>query len=427
MRRLGFLAVSVLFVGAMAFGSDWPQYRGPNHDGRSDEKITKEWSAGGPPVVWKASMGLGFSSVAVAGGRAYCNGEKDGKECCFALDAETGKQLWMTPIGGSIKDRQGADGPRSTPAVNGDRVYLYGIYQELVCLDAATGKDIWKHDLRKENNWNITEIGISKWGGAASVVVEGDLLFVEGGGPGKGMMSFDKTSGKLAWAHGDDLMTHSTPTVATIHDVRQIIFLTRKGLVGCEPKTGKELWRYEWDKVGGNIASEAMSPVVGGDIVYCSASYKQGSGACQVTRKVDGTFAAKELWRVRGDTMENHWTTPVYQDGYLYGLYKKPFQLRCIDIKTGKEMWVKGGFTWQGGTTLVDGCVLVQDDGGDLVLVEATPKGFHELSRCKPLKGQCWTMATIANGKIYARSTNEGGKGAAGASGAIVCLDVAVK
>jgi outer membrane protein assembly factor BamB len=164
---------------------------------------------------------------------------------------------------------------------------------------------------------------------------------------------------------------------------------------------------------------------VGGDVVYCSAAYGVGAAACKVAK--DGaSWTAVKLWEEPGK-LQNHWTTPVYHDGYLYSLVKDRKTLSCIDVATGNEVWAQPGFTWQGATTFVDGCVLVQDDGGALVLVEATPKAYKEVARCKPLSGQCWTMATIAHGHIFCRSANEGGQNHAGTTGAIVCLDVSAK
>jgi outer membrane protein assembly factor BamB len=201
---------------------------------------------------------------------------------------------------------------------------------------------------------------------------------------------------------------------ATILGVRQIIFFTQKGLVSVLPGNGKVLWRHPFRF---NV-STASSPIVSGDIVYCSAGYGVGGGACKISKTAAG-FAAHELWRHEGGTV-NHWTTPVCKDGYLYGLFGfKEFgmaPLNCIEIATGKEVWSQPGFGSGGGTILVDGHVLVQGDKGPLVLVEATPAGYKEVARAQPLGGKCWTMAVVSNGRIYARNTKEG-----------VCLDVSAK
>ena len=161
-----------------------------------------------------------------------------------------------------------------------------------------------------------------------------------------------------------------------------------------------------------------MTPIVAGDIVYCSAGYGVGSGAYQISKSGD-SFSAKELWFQQANVINNHWSTPVHKDGYLYGLFgfkdygKCP--MKCVELATGKVVWSQEGFG-PGGCILVDGNLLVLGDAGQLVLVEATPKAYTEVARAKVLAGKCWSTPIVSNGRIYARSTKEG-----------VCLDVSGK
>ncbi len=404
-----------LFLGAALisasglFAADWTQYRGSNHDGSSPERISKSWPVEGPRVVWKAPLGDSFGSFAVAGGKAFCFiqrsiGGKD-MEVAVALDANSGKELWAVPLGKATYDRQGGDGPRSTPTVDGKRVYFLGAYQMLTCLDGDTGKKIWQHDLVGEFGGSII-----KWNNAASPVMDGNLIFVNAGGAGQSLIAFNKIDGKPVWKAEDDAPTHSSPVPATIHGTRQIIFLTQKGLVSVLPASGKVLWRFAYPFQ----ISSASSPIVWSNIVYCSAAYGVGAGACTVL-KTGNDFTAKQLWRREGDLM-THWTTPVCKDGFLYGIYGKhdpTAPLKCVDIATGKEIWSQPAFGSGGATILVDNCVLVQCERGPLILVEPTPKGYHELARAQIYAGKCWTMPVVSNGKIFARNTKEG-----------FCLDV---
>ncbi len=398
---LALLALSVVTV----LAADWPQYRGPSVDGSTTEGIAIKWPKDGPPVLWKATLGPSFGSFAVSGDRVFCFIQRaaggEDKEVAIALDVKSGKELWAVSLGKATYDKQGGDGPRSTPTVDGQRVYVLGAYQILTCLNAADGKIVWQHDLVKEFGGKVI-----KWNNAASPILEGDLIFVNAGGAGQGLLAFEKSSGKVVWKGEDDLPTHSSPVPATIHGVRQVIFFTQKGLVAVIPTTGKVLWRqpYKFD------VSTASSPIVSGDIVYCSAAYNVGAGAFRITK--DGeTFSSTQLWRQEGKLM-NHWTTPVCKDGYLYGLYghgkSDSAPLKCIEIATGKEMWSQDGFGAGGATVLVGGNVLVQSARGPLVLVEASPKAFRELARAQIFGGQCWTMPVVSGGKIFARNTKEG-------------------
>jgi len=404
------LVLLLVCVGMQLPAADWPQYRGPDGDGSTAEKILTAWPAEGPKLSWKAPLGPSFGSLVVSGGRAFCfiqrKVDEQDREVALALDANTGKELWVTPLGKATYDKQGGDGPRSTPTVDGKRVYFLGAYQVLTCLDAETGKQIWQHDI-------VSEFGgrVITWKSAASPVLSGNLIYVNGGGAGQALLAFDKSDGKVVWKTEDDAPTHSSPVQATIHGVPQVIFYTQKGLVSVGPETGKVLWRFAYPYQ----TSSASTPIVWSNIVYCSAAYGVGAGACQIVKNGD-TFTATELWRKKGE-LQNHWTSPVCQDGYIYGIYGRGQQqgapLKCVDIRTGEEKWSRDGFGGGGATILAAGNVLVQCDRGPLVLVAAKPDAYQELARAEIYGGQCWTMPVVSNGKIFARNTKEG-----------FCLDV---
>ncbi|MBI5819989.1 MAG: PQQ-binding-like beta-propeller repeat protein [Verrucomicrobia bacterium] len=409
-------AVCSLLVGAaFASAGDWPQYRGANHDGICTEQILATWTT--PREVWKTPTPGGFSCFAVGGGRVCTLVLGGGEEVCVAFDAATGKQLWAQPLGSAkydgggdngTKENRGGDGPRSTPTIDGDRVYVLTAQLSLFCLDAGSGKEIWKKDLCRELGGKMI-----RWQSAASPVMDGDLIFVCGG-DGGALAAINKKDGKVAWKGAAETLTHASPIVATILGVKQVIFFVKSGLVAVEPATGKELWRYAFPfKV-----STAASPVVSGDIVYCSAGYGVGSAAAKIA-KAGGKFTAKELWRTEGNTICNHWSTPVLKDGYLYGPFSfKQFgigPLKCVEVATGKEMWSKDGFG-PGGVVLVGNNFLALSDTGKLVLIEASPKGYKQLGEFQAIGGKCWNTFAISNGRVYLRSTTEG-----------ACLDVAGK
>ena len=393
---------------AVALAIDWPAYRGPAGDGVTADKILTHWPSDGPKILWTVPLGNAFGSFAVAGDKAFVFEKMDDGEACAALDAATGKQLWATKIDRTISDRQGGDGPRSTPAVDGENVYVLGTYLKLAALTAADGKLVWSHDL-------IAEFGGKDyhWGNAASPLIEGDLVIVAGGGRGESIIAFKKSTGEVAWKVLDEKITHATATPATIDGVHQDIFFMQSGLVSIAPETGAVLWRQPFPY---NV-STAASPVVEKDVVYCSAGYGVGAGVYRITKNGD-KFSSTQIWRMPGGDV-NHWSTPVIRGDYVYGLFGfkqfKTMPLKCIELATGREIWSKPGFG-QGGLVLVGDDLLVQSDTGQLVLAEATPTAYHALGVARPLGGKCWTMPVVADGKIYTRSTTEG-----------VCLDVSAK
>jgi outer membrane protein assembly factor BamB len=398
-----------------ALGGDWPQFRGPNHDGTSPETIPTKWPDSGLPQVWKSPLRNGFSTFSLGAGKVYTlvarEIEGTDQEVCVALNADTGQELWAVPMGIAKYDaggdsgtptNKGGDGPRSTPTYDNGKVYAFSSRLLLKCLNAGDGKEIWSCNLMKEHaGRNI------QWESAASPLIDGDLVFVAGGGPGESLLALDKKDGHVVWKEEDDLITQSTPVAATILGERQIIFYMQKGLVSVTPKTGAVLWRFT---IKGRPGA-ASSPVVAGDVVYATAAYGIGTAACKIARTGD-TWTATELWRDAGNKDANHWSTPVVMNGYIYGIFDQAkygtAPLKCIDLATGQEKWSKGGFGPGGITAVGGGNLLVLSDVGDLVLVKASPDDYAEMARTHVLDGKCWNSVAISNGRIYARSTKEG-------------------
>ena len=421
---------TALITGALAIqlnllqAADWSQYRGANQDGIAAEKTALNWPASGPKVLWKVPTPLGFSCFAVADGKAFTQIVRDiggaPKEVCLALDAATGKELWAAEMGPGTFDKggdsgtpenKGGNGPRSTPAVSDGKVYVFTQDLVLLCFDAQTGKQVWTKDLTKEHAGR----NIKPWRNAASPVIDGNLIFLAGGGPGQSLLGMDKATGKTVWKAHDEIITHSSPVVATILGVRQVIFFVKSGLLSVALKDGSELWRFPFEFK----TATAISPVVGGDIVFCSAGYNIGGAACKLTKNGD-KFAASQLWKISGDTkVSSLWSTPVFKDGYLYGMITaKKFgtgPLKCVELATGEVKWEQPGFG-AGNAILVGDKLLALSDDGQVALVEAKPDAYKELGRIKAVGGKCWSTPAFSNGRLYVRSTTEG-----------ACLDLAGK
>jgi outer membrane protein assembly factor BamB len=391
---------------------EWSQYRGPAGAGISADKIS--WSGNGPKCLWRTPTPAGFSSLSVGEGKVFTvvARDQDGvrAEVCIALDADSGKEVWAANTGtakyqgggdSGAQGNTGGDGPRSTPAISAGRVYVYSSDLVLHCLDSGTGKPVWKKDILAE--FGGKNIG---WKSAMSPLVDGDLVYVTGVGPGQSMLALNKRSGTIVWKTGEAPMTHATPVIANILGVHQVIFMMQSGLVAVDAAAGKPLWRFSFPY----RTCTGCSPIVAGDIVACTAGYEIGGAACRIVKKGAG-FEAEEIWRVKGNAeVASLWSTPVQKDGYLYGMISfKQFgrgPLKCVDLKIGAVKWEQPGFG--AGQVILAGDKLVAlSDDGQLVLVRADPAAYQELARFKALSGKCWSTPALNQGRLYVRSTKE--------------------
>ncbi|MGC8830807.1 MAG: PQQ-binding-like beta-propeller repeat protein [Verrucomicrobiia bacterium] len=410
-------AFCALLVGSYAaIGGDWNQYRGPNQDGISKEKFSVEAFKNGPKILWRIETPNGFSSFSVAAGKAFTvisrPVEGQLREVCIAVEANTGKELWSTPLGiakyqpggdTGTPDNKGGDGPRCTPTYNNGKVYLINPKLVVYCIDANSGKILWEKDIIKDHaGRNIP------WESAASAVIDEDLLFVGGGGPGQSLLALNKNDGSVVWKAFDERITHSTPVVATILGTRQVIFFLQSGLLSVESKSGRELWRFPFRF---NVSTEICPVVCGENLVYCSAGYDVGSGLCKIVKDGDN-FKAETVWKIPGNKpVCNQWSTPVYKEGYLYGVFAfKEFgngPLKCVEVATGKVMWEKPGYG-MGQVIMVDDKLIALSDNGRVAIIDPNPNEYKELASAKVLTGKCWSTPAFSNGKLYIRSTKEG-------------------
>lgn len=399
------LAVSLVLVGA-APAADWPHWMGPLRNGSSPETgLLTSWPASGPKMLWKVKGGDGYSSVAVADGRAFTLVQTAQGELLLALDATTGATLWTSPPLATYKNQYG-NGPRSTPAVAGDRVYTQSVTGPLSCYDAKSGKLLWQADLLKEfGAKNIS------WGLSASPVVEGNLVYAIPGAPGAGVAAFDAVTGKLAWKTGNDKAAYASPMPLTVGGRKQMLFFNAAGLLAVAPDNGKELWRIDWTtEFDCNIATPLL---VGADRLFVSSG--EGVGCALYELSADGP--PREVWASKGkkSVMINYWANSVAHDGHLYGLsgeFDKRIDLNCVELATGKLKWSQPGIG-KAALTLADGHLFITTKKGDVVLVRADPGKYEEKARLTGFLGENRTVPTIANRRLYLRDRQS-----------IVCLDL---
>jgi outer membrane protein assembly factor BamB len=387
---------------------DWPQWLGPKRDGVSPARdLLTKWPDAGPPVLWRAKSGEGYAAVAVAGGRAYTLLQDGDNEAVVCWRADTGRELWRFRYPAHFANSFGS-GPRATPTVDGDRVYTVGATGMLHCLEAATGKKLWEHDLLRDFDAENLP-----WGVAFSPLVEGDLLFANPGGRGgKSLAAFDKRTGKLVWKALDDTAGYSSPIAVTAAGVRQVVFFTGDGVVGVTPADGKLLWRYPWETdFGVNAATPLFLRARTGDqvhdYVFITSGYHKGCALLELTRGRDGAFAVKPVYEHA--RFCSRFTTPVRVGDHLFGIDDR--DLVCMEVRSGRVTWRQRG-VGECGLMAAAGHLLVLGETGTLALVEAKGDGYHEAASYQALDGKCWTPPTLADGRLYLRNEQE-----------VVCLD----
>lgn len=418
-----------LVVGVSGPAADWPQYRGPTCNGVSTDRIMKQWTGSVTNPVWRVHLTNGLSSVAVSHGRVFTQVKRTlagaAREVCLALEARTGQELWARvvdqasyPDGGVGTD----DGPRTTPAVDQDGVYVLTSYLKLLRLNPANGGVVWSNDLRALYGGEVIP-----WQNAASPVLDGGLLFLNANAAPRRILAVRTQDGSVAWRSAAETMnealTHATPVLATVHGVRQLVLAVQGGLMGLDPQTGTVLWRFAYPFT--YSTSLGVSPVVHQDMVFVSGSryYEMGSVAVRLSL-TNGVWSASQLWANIGwnSTLASEWMTPVAHEGFLYGQFGEgpDAPLRCVDLRTGAVRWSSPGFG-RGSTLLVDNHLVVLTERGQLVLARLDPNAYTEVGRFQAISNyssaanKAWNAPAVADGRVYVRSTAQ-----------LACFDLAL-
>jgi outer membrane protein assembly factor BamB len=405
-RVLLTLAMVLGLFSLLARADDWPQWRGPQRNGISNEKgLLQEWPSDGPKLVWQAhDIGDGYSTPAVIADRMYLVSNKGmDDEFVQALAVKDAQQIWTTRIG-KVGPNKGPQypGARSTPTLDGELLYALGSDGDLACLDVKTGKARWEKNLR-------TEFGgqPGNWAYAESPLVDGDLVVCTPGGADATLVALDKKTGDVVWksalAEGDQA-AYASIVVVTVDGLKQYVQFIQKGLVGIDAKTGKLLWRY--GRTAEGSPANIPTPVVHDAYVY-SAAGRSGGGL--VSLKVQGgEVTAEQVYFA--PKMPTSIGGAVVLDGYLYGTNTEG--LMCVDFKTGDVKWQERG-VGAGSVCYADGRLYVHGEKGDVALVETSSEGYREKGRFalpdQPDRGksQAWAYPVVANGRLYVRDLGE--------------------
>ena len=389
----------IVFISALPalHALDWPQFRGPNRDGISQEKgLLKQWPANGPRRVWLFSnAGLGYSSFAVVGQQLFTMGSRNGTEQLICLNAATGREQWAANIGPELKNNWGG-GPRGTPTVSGGRVYAMGGQGNLICTD-LTGKIQWQA--------SMTRLGgrVPKWGYTESVLVDGSHVIATPGGSRGAIVALNKANGQVAWQSRQftDGAEYASVIAANHNGARQYIQLTQKSLVGVNAQNGAVLWRSNWH----GSTAVIPPPIFANGSVYISSGYGAGSKLV----RVGAGNRASDAWSNK--VMKNHHGGVILFGRHLYG-YSDGVGWTCQDLATGREVWSEKRALSKGCLTIVDGMMICVDEGrGDVALAPASPQGWRQTgrfrlqpqSRIRSRSGKIWTHPVVANGRLYLR------------------------
>jgi outer membrane protein assembly factor BamB len=385
--------------------TDFPEYRNRNRDGFvAGLRLDADWTIHPPRKLWQVTVGGGYSGISVVGPSAVTLEQIDGDEATVCYDADTGKERWIYRHPALFDEKMGGPGPRTNPTILDGDVYSLGANGHLARLDGKTGEPKWAAEIVAGRN-NIY------WGQSGSPLVYDRFVVVNPGrnrkglsrdeppGTGPAVVAYDRGTGKVAWESGDRPAGYSSPQLATIAGVRQVLVFDGGGLGSFDPDTGKELWFHEWTQ---EPEVNVAQPLVFDDgRVFISSGYGHGCAMLRVTLK-DGKWSHDEEWA--SNRLKSKFTSPVAHDGFIYGIDEARGKLVCLDAKTGKVRWADGDYG-NGQILLVGGDILIGSETGKLVLVAATPDTFHEVASAPVLPGpKNWNYLTVARGRAYVRN-----------------------
>lgn len=382
----------------VCLADDWPNWRGPRHDGISLE-TNRSGKLG--KIEWSTNVGVGFSTVSVVGDRLYTQGHegKSGSnESIYCLDTETGKVVWSDSFEAKLVDYLHEGGPCATPTVHKDKVYAVAKDGPVTCYNARTGERVWRVDLR-----DLGRMRVPEWGFTASPFILDDWVIIEA----DCTFALEQATGKVVWQSRDYQPGYGSPVLMTHAGKRYLVTLKNDGLVILDATNGKTVAFEQWKT---RFRTNSTTPIVVGSQIFLSTGYNRGCALFSF----DGA-SIRKVYETK--TMSNHMNNSVLINGYLYGFdgnthMRGAKDLVCIEWKTGKEHWRIDDFRI-GSITAVGDTLIVLGESGELATAKASPTGFNAIARKRVLNGRCWTVPVLANGRIYCRN----------AKGDLVCVD----
>lgn len=393
------IAVLCLLCAGIGRAEDWPRFRGPHLNGISKETDWSwKWPESGPKRLWKASVGQGFSNVAIANGRLFTLGSEDDTATVYCLDASSGKEIWKHSYPEPLNAHYYEGGVSTTPTVDGEAVYVLGRQGELFSFSVETGKVNWKRNPAQEIGAKVPE-----WGFAGAPLVEGKALILN---VGSGGVAVNKMNGKLLWASTNGPAGYASPIPFSANQQRPVLIFSHRELLSLDMKSGKEIWRFPFQT---EYDINAMDPLIYGGRIFLSSHSQPGL----LLKVLDGR--PEVMWR--SEDTKVHMNSGVLFHDYLYvfsGSAGKQGDLRCLDLRDGSVKWKQNGLGVGSLMAAANEKLVVLSDKGELLVVEATPTEFKPLARAQVIGGKCWTSPVLSNGKIFVRNSK----------GDLVCVDV---
>ena len=396
---LGCVTLLVVLGGSASVrAADWPNYRGADYDGISDETGWQSTWQGAPTIAWKASLGWGFASMSVSDGRVYATGNVDDNDIVYCFDAATGKELWRQSYPCPLYKKNHEGGPAATPTVEGGAVYVFSKAGDVLRLDAKTGAVAWHKNPAKE-----LDLKQLTWYYSSSPVIVDDLVILNAGSAG---VALHKADGRVVWHNGNGAGGYASAVPFAWDGKKCVALFGSEDLFILDAATGKILGEFKW-KTSYDINS--ADPIVTGDKIFISSGYNKG---CALL-KLDGGKLSEVY---SNKNMRNQCNCSVLWKGHVYGFDGQVGgrgNLTCIDLETGQVKWAQSGLG-TGSLMLAGDKLVVLGEKGKLAIVEAAPDAYKELASAEVLTGKCWTVPVLADGRIYARN----------AAGDMVCVDV---
>jgi len=413
-----------------AKAADWPQWQGPNRDGKSaDTGLLKEWPNGGPPLAWRIDkLGGGDSAPAIAAGRVFVMSNRGQEEVVWALSEKDGSEIWVTTLGPAFQQRasQGKEGPACTPTVDDERLYVEGLGGNVACLQVADGKIVWQRSMTEDFGGRVP-----LWSYRESPLIDGDQVIVTPGGADAILVALNKLTGETIWkaklpdspAGGSEApagpgggrggpgggagASYASPIAIDFDGLRQYVQLTARTLIGVAASDGKFLWRY--DKPANRMGINCSTALYHEGMVFASSAYGAGCGLVKLTKDADGAVKAEEVYATTD--MQNHHGGMILLDGHLYGASggNEGGALVCLDFQTGKVLWDQResvGRRAKGSLAFADGMLYYRMEDGTVCLIEPNPTQYTERGRFEQpdrTRLPAWAHPVIANGRLYIR------------------------